>query len=663
MTWLTPLLGGIVAAAVIPPLIALYFLRLRRTRRAIPSTLLWKRQTEDLRANAPFQRLRASLLLFLQLLVLVLLAVALMQPQIDAGKRSGGKTILLIDNSASMNATDIDGELTRLGLAKTLAVARVEALHGGGLFGGLPGEVMVIAFNDEPEVRTPFTDSRQQAIAAINGIQPTDGISRIGPALELGRAYATVVDPENTDRSLVDPAVLELFSDGRIADLADQVLQRSESIEYTRTGSAATSNVSVLSLAADRPYDDQGKIQLFSAFQNTGDQMVSVSVQLSVNGTVRLITPKPIEIPAATTAADGSFVPGRRQLVFTPFEQPRDAVIEVELLLDDALASDNVAALVVPPTRQLAVALVGRHSFEVLEMLRSLPLESLDLFTVEEFDRRAAETGMEGFDVVVLVDAAVESLPPGRYLSFGPTPPVEDLSAFGSPAKGVIVSRTMDDHPVLRYVNLDTLFVHSLQKLVAGGVARALVESIEGPLVVELDTGEMQLIHVAFDPLDSNWPIERSWANFIANAMEYLGSIGDAIAQRGNVPGGALTARVPPSVTNLVLRLPDGTALDLRTPSGGSFAWGPARTVGLYELSWDQGDDRVGHRVFAVNQFDAAESVIAAKDTIAFSVDEIVGGSGEQTKRWADGWPWLVGAAMVLLMLEWWLWQRRAGAG
>lgn len=288
MTWLTPLTGLLVAAAVIPPLILLYFLKLRRRPAPVASTLLWKRSVEDLRANAPFQKLRMSLLLLLQLLAVVLVALALMQPQVDSGRTKGGRTVILIDNSASMNAADgaADGSKTRLEQAKALAKERVERLYGGGWFAGATGQVMVISFDNRAQVRTPFTDSRAQAIAAIDGIEPTDAETSIAEALELARAFTTNVDPDAKDRPIEAPAALELYSDGRIDDLDAQVLKQGESLAYTVVGTDAVSNLGVVGISADRPYDKPGQIQVFVAAANFGMEPASCDVQLSVNGII-----------------------------------------------------------------------------------------------------------------------------------------------------------------------------------------------------------------------------------------------------------------------------------------------------------------------------------------------------------------------------------------
>ena len=50
-----------VAAIVVPPLVLLYFLRLRRRQESVSSTFLWRRAVQDLQVNAPFQRLRRNL--------------------------------------------------------------------------------------------------------------------------------------------------------------------------------------------------------------------------------------------------------------------------------------------------------------------------------------------------------------------------------------------------------------------------------------------------------------------------------------------------------------------------------------------------------------------------------------------------------------------------
>src|SRR3954470_13786487 len=105
----TPLNGmeWAVLAGIPVAIIALYFLKLRRRPVQVPSTLLWRRSVEDLHVNSLFQRLRRSLLLFLQLLAVLLVILALLGPRMKGMVSQGGRVILAIDNSASMNATDV----------------------------------------------------------------------------------------------------------------------------------------------------------------------------------------------------------------------------------------------------------------------------------------------------------------------------------------------------------------------------------------------------------------------------------------------------------------------------------------------------------------------------------------------------------------------------
>ena len=97
MTFLNPWPALVAAAAAVPLLLLLYFLKLRRQVLRMPSTLLWSSVTEDLQANVPFQRLRWSVLLLLQLLLVAALLAALARPVVQAGRGAASRMIILID--------------------------------------------------------------------------------------------------------------------------------------------------------------------------------------------------------------------------------------------------------------------------------------------------------------------------------------------------------------------------------------------------------------------------------------------------------------------------------------------------------------------------------------------------------------------------------------
>lgn len=661
MTWLTPLTGFLLAAAVIPPLIVLYFLKLRRRPQAISTTLLWKKSIEDLRANAPFQKLRRSLLLLLQLIALLLLAFSVAQPRIQAGQQKGGKVVLLIDNSASMTSTNVTTpgkDITRLDEAKRRAKEKIEAMYGGGFLGGTSAETMVIVFSDRAEVYSRFTTSKQQLLAAIDRIQPTHGQSRIEDALKLARAYTTNVDPDS-DRPIADPAALELFSDGRITDITGQVL-RGESLMYHAIGTAEADNVAIATISVERPYDRPTSVEVFVSLLNFNQARVACDMQLSVDD--RAVAVEEVAVDAATVDdKSGELIPGRANVVFTPFDQPRGVVIRVANLREDALAADNAAQVVVPPPRRLTVAVVAEGSapWPLMRSIESAKPERLVTLSPAQFEEQAA-TGLDQYDVIVLNNYKPAAMPPARYLIFGKTPPIEGLNEYGQ-GEAQIILTSRDDHPAMRLVSYDKIFIAKFNLVQPTPEVQVLMEGTHGPAIVAVSRGSMQVIYCTFDLMESTWPIERSFVNFMLNAIDFLGHANDALASKSLAPGDAITARLPANATDIELILPDRSTPEILRPLDPTqLAWGPIRLSGLYALSWKTlGSEEGNNRAFAVNMFSDSEGHIGVNPSVAFGQERIAGARSDESV-YTPLWPWAIGFCLLVLMTEWWIYHRKA---
>src|SRR5512140_376367 len=124
MPFLTPL--ALAGLAFVPLVLAMYLLKLRRDRSVVPSTLLWQRLVADVEANAPWQKLRRSLLLLLQLLLVVILVLLAARPFVERPAGLAGDIVLVVDTSASMQATDVAP--SRLEAAKAAALDALKDL-------------------------------------------------------------------------------------------------------------------------------------------------------------------------------------------------------------------------------------------------------------------------------------------------------------------------------------------------------------------------------------------------------------------------------------------------------------------------------------------------------------------------------------------------------
>ena len=183
MNFLEPL--GLIGLAALIPIIALYFLKLKREERVVPSTLLWKKVLDDLQVNSPFQRLKYSLLLLLQLLLVALLGFALARPYLSLAGYAGHKTILLLDTSASMATRDAGagGKLARFEAAIRDAQAKVEDLRQN-------DEMAIVAFDKDVRQLSKFTSDRALLKQILSDLQPRDMETNAEEAFETALALS-----------------------------------------------------------------------------------------------------------------------------------------------------------------------------------------------------------------------------------------------------------------------------------------------------------------------------------------------------------------------------------------------------------------------------------------------------------------------------------------
>lgn len=657
------------AAIVVPTLLIFYFLKLRRRQEVVPSTLLWRRAVQDLQVNAPFQRLRKNLLLFLQLLILAAGVTALARPIIETSVSDEHSVVLLIDRSASMNTLEDDGR-TRFENAKEQAIRLVKTLNRTrsrwwSFFGGgeAQARVMAIAFADRAVVVSPFTSNMTDVIDLIEKLEPTEGRTNMREALELAEAYMMQTTLEQTPETAEQASRIVLFSDGAVSGVEDVVL-RAGSLTLIPIGTTRD-NVGITALRIQRNYERPEMLSTLLQVQNFGPEAVTTDVSLYIDG--RLTTVQTISLAAArargkeavgtSKAADEGPEIASASLSFE-FVLEKGGLLEARLSRNDALLVDNRAFVIVPPPRKLRVLLVSRQNFFLESALQGLSLEKYEYLTPQQYENAPVdETELNGqslYDVVIFDKHNTSRLPLGNYIFLGAVPETEAITVEDE-LEDHSLQWWDETHPILRSVALDYVFAAKGLVLKVSPRAEKLIEGPRGPVLFRYSNEGRHYLVLTFAIENSSWWGKISFPKFVQNAVLFMGS-GGALAEREPLrPGDPLRIPLPADTKTAKIARPDGTRETVRADSRGVARYAATHKVGVYRVE----PGIHGRDCFAVNLESAGESDISPRESFQ------LGGAAEieigQAIRSAtpEIWRWFIGTALLIAFLEWYIYNRR----
>ena len=658
--------GAIAAGVVVPSLLVLYFLKLRRREMSVPSTLLWRKAIQDLQVNAPFQKLRRNLLLLLQMLLLLLLVLALSRPVANYYRGAGKTSVILIDRSASMSASDMKGGRTRLDEAKRRAKELVDSMQRG-------ATAMVVAFDDSAETLQPFTTDTALLRAAIDRVKPTDRKSSLKMAYQLADAQLMFIPEQN--RTNKEPPDIHVYSDGRVLDEKELAVQGR--VVFERIGTEEAGNIGIVALSAKRNYENPVQVQVFARLANFGPQPVETFVKMTLDNekvdtgqSTRLFLLPERWTDEQRTTWERENGRGASASVDFPMELTTAAVIRIEHTNkdNDVLAADDAAQVVVPPPKTLSVLLVTDGNYFLEKAVQSQNLKNPATLTPEAYEDKVAAPDFN-YDVVIFDRYTPQKMPKaGSFIYFGAAPnglkvkAAADAQGRYQMVEDVGVLDWKRDHPVLRNLAMQKLYVAEALKL-EGAVenAEVLLDGLKCPLIVLHREGKGVHLIVAFDLLQSNWPMKVSFPIFLFNSLQFL-AVGSNMDVRQSLDPGA-TPRIPRTAAleglkQITLKGPPGFGNQaVKVPEAGDFALPPLERVGLYAT-----DPPVPqYEQLAVNLLDGVESNVqpaAASNALGGVAAEVR--ETDANKSRMELWWWVVAcAALPLLLIEWWVYTRR----
>ncbi len=568
MNFLAP--AAFAALALSIPVLVLYMLKSRRRVLEVPSIRLWSGEDQFVASAIPWQRLRITSLLVVQLLAIAVFALLLARPFFRQETLLGPHTVLVIDTSGSMAMGD-RFEAARRSAFDLVADATDENL------------VSIVTAGPQPRVLAAFSRDPAALRSAVEGMAVTGGSDDMNGALRLARGLAT------PDR----PTSLLILSDGGVTVPIDEPVRDARHLVFDDTGS----NVAIAGFGSS---PGEGDTRLFVEVVNHGEQPADVDVEFLVDG-----LPSRVE-----TLRLDPLSAGRR--VVRIDAGPGQVVTARLVHGGDALPLDDAASIVLEGGAGIAVSVLGEGSVFLEALLSSLPGVS-------------PAVGVPP-DLVVIDGASAATIDRPAWL-IAPSSPPPGVT-FAGRIENPVVTFQRPGEPILDGLDLSNLAIAEAQIVVAAEWL-PLVRAGDVPLILLGEVSGRRVAYFTFDIARSNLPVEVTFPILGQRIMDWLG--GGRAAVAGSAPAGTPIDLAPPAGTVPEVVLPDGSVQRLVE---GARSFAATGTPGLYRVNYVAADGTRSPGPTAVRQFVAAESAGLTRPIGTVAPDFVVGDTGSLEREW-----------------------------
>lgn len=599
---------------IIPIIFLLYFMRPKRQERVVSSTLLWQQASQDLQASRPWQKLRITALLLLQILAAIVIVLVLARPATFISSPIGGNTIIILQSSASMQATDVS--------PSRFEEARSDISN---LIGGLgpSDQLSLVTMAKTPQVLIAFSSNRSQLTSALQRAKVTNQDADLEQALSLATSLAT---------GHADAQIL-VIGDGHVLP-PDQTLVSPFPVRYLQIGTDAP-NAALLALASQTI---QGKLVALAQIANYSHQQRSIPVELYADG-------KLVGVQTAILAAGASGA-----LQWGPLPSTT-RYLHAHIITQDAMTIDHDAWAITGGSLHGRVLLVTKGNSFLEATLHLLP--NIDLY--ETTPARYANVG--NFDLTVFDGFVPSNLPAGALFFVNPS---TDSNTFGKSGAEISISHISAGNNTQNLLNqVDLSSIHVVRKshqLTPAAWMQPIIVTPETSLLIAGEQDNRRIGVLSFDLHDSDLPLQPAFPILIYNLVNWF----LPLPVSGNaqvLPGMPVTIQAWPGAKSISITGPDQQTVTVAPPFPVA-AFSNTDKPGIYSVTQITQKQEL-HGAFAVNLFDPLQSRLTPSARLPISQSTLFDtGSPAVSHVLQEIWPWIAAFLLLVLCSEWWLFSR-----